>query len=183
LGWVATERARLRNALLGLVRPVIEARVRTADLAGALALARDLMRSEPASIEAVELLCDTLVADGRIDEAANAIAQFDPGEDEDDLRLLQRLEQRIVRVRSGASTRSTRASASATENAPPPDPELVGRESDIAVVMQLLEEARAGHRRRGVVTGRAGVGKSRISRALLDALGQRPHIRIREQLI
>lgn len=34
LGWIATERVRLRNALLGLVRPIIEARVRTADFPG-----------------------------------------------------------------------------------------------------------------------------------------------------
>lgn len=169
VGWIVSERTRMRGVLLGLLRPIIEARVRTADLAGAVGLARELLRAEPASVEVLELLCDTLVADGRIEEAAAIVAHFDPGDDEEDLRLLQRLEQRLTRARDAAPVRGGASVAGTAEEMLAADPELVGRDADITTVMQWLEEARSGQRRRCVVTGRAGVGKTRF----LDAIGVR----------
>ncbi len=58
---------------------------------------------------------------------------------------------------------------------------MVGRDQELALLMERWAQAEAGEGQAVLLVGEAGVGKSRISRALLDALGERPHLRIRYQ--
>ena len=58
---------------------------------------------------------------------------------------------------------------------------MVGRDQELALLMERWAQAEVGEGQAVLLVGEAGVGKSRISRALLDALGERPHIRIRYQ--
>jgi hypothetical protein len=58
---------------------------------------------------------------------------------------------------------------------------MVGRDQELALLMERWAQAEAGEGQAVLLVGEAGVGKSRISRALLDALGERPHMRIRYQ--
>ncbi len=58
---------------------------------------------------------------------------------------------------------------------------MVGRDQELALLLERWSQAAAGEGQAVLLVGEAGVGKSRISRALLDALGERPHLRIRYQ--
>jgi class 3 adenylate cyclase len=58
---------------------------------------------------------------------------------------------------------------------------MVGRDQELALLLERWAQAEAGEGQAVLLVGEAGVGKSRISRGLLDALGERPHIRIRYQ--
>jgi class 3 adenylate cyclase/predicted ATPase len=58
---------------------------------------------------------------------------------------------------------------------------MVGRDQELALLLERWAQAAAGEGQAVLLVGEAGVGKSRISRALLDALGERPHLRIRYQ--
>jgi len=56
---------------------------------------------------------------------------------------------------------------------------MVGREAEIALVMDLWEKAAGGHGQAVLVSGEAGIGKSRILQALQERIGDRPHTRLR----
>ncbi len=58
---------------------------------------------------------------------------------------------------------------------------LVGRDQELALLLERWAQAKAGEGQGVLLVGEAGIGKSRISRALLDALEDEPHIRIRYQ--
>jgi class 3 adenylate cyclase/predicted ATPase len=58
---------------------------------------------------------------------------------------------------------------------------MVGRDQELALLLERWAQAASGEGQAVLLVGEAGVGKSRISRALLDALGERPHTRIRYQ--
>ena len=58
---------------------------------------------------------------------------------------------------------------------------MVGRDQELALLLERWAQAAAGEGQAVLLVGEAGVGKSRISRALLDALGPEPHTRIRYQ--
>jgi class 3 adenylate cyclase/predicted ATPase len=58
---------------------------------------------------------------------------------------------------------------------------MVGRDQELALLLERWQQAEAGEGQAVLLVGEAGVGKSRISRALLDALGPEPHTRIRYQ--
>jgi class 3 adenylate cyclase len=55
---------------------------------------------------------------------------------------------------------------------------MVGREGELAMLMQRWRMAAAGEGQLVVLVGDAGIGKSRIVRALQDALATEPHLRI-----
>ncbi|WP_428667326.1 ATP-binding protein [Reyranella sp.] len=52
---------------------------------------------------------------------------------------------------------------------------LVGREAELGMLRQRWEQARDGEMRCVLVVGEAGMGKSRLIRALRDMLGEDPH--------
>ena len=58
---------------------------------------------------------------------------------------------------------------------------MVGRDQELALLLERWAQAKAGEGQGVLLIGEAGIGKSRISRALMDALAAEPHIRIRYQ--
>ena len=58
---------------------------------------------------------------------------------------------------------------------------LVGRDQELALLLERWALAKAGEGQGVLLLGEAGIGKSRISRALLDAVADEPHTRIRYQ--
>ncbi len=60
-------------------------------------------------------------------------------------------------------------------------PPMVGRDQELALLLERWAQARAGEGQGVLLTGEAGIGKSRIVRALLDAIAGELHTRIRYQ--
>lgn len=58
---------------------------------------------------------------------------------------------------------------------------MVGRDGELALLMERWRTAAAGDGQLVYLTGDAGIGKSRIVRALQDALAAEPHVRINYQ--
>ena len=58
---------------------------------------------------------------------------------------------------------------------------MVGRDQELALLLERWALAKAGEGQGLLLVGEAGIGKSRICRALLDALSTEPHTRIRYQ--
>src|SRR5271154_671849 len=56
---------------------------------------------------------------------------------------------------------------------------LVGREEETASLLRLWAEAKAGHGQVALISGEAGIGKSRLTAALLERLAGEPHTRLR----
>src|SRR5262249_14347978 len=53
---------------------------------------------------------------------------------------------------------------------------LLGREEELELLLRRWSEVKCGKGRVVVLTGEAGIGKSRIARALRDRLGSDPHM-------
>ncbi len=58
---------------------------------------------------------------------------------------------------------------------------IVGREHELALVMDRWRLTTSGEGQGVLLVGEAGIGKSRITRAVLDALADEPHVQIRYQ--
>lgn len=58
---------------------------------------------------------------------------------------------------------------------------MVGRDQELALLAERWELAKSGKGQCALLEGEAGIGKSRIARALLDTVADEPHIRIRYQ--
>jgi class 3 adenylate cyclase/predicted ATPase len=58
---------------------------------------------------------------------------------------------------------------------------MVGRDQELALLLERWTQAKAGEGQGVLLVGEAGIGKSRISRALLDAVANEPHTRVRYQ--
>jgi class 3 adenylate cyclase/predicted ATPase len=54
---------------------------------------------------------------------------------------------------------------------------LVGRESEVALLQERWEQAKAGHGQVILLTGDAGIGKSRLIQTLKDHVANEPHVR------
>jgi class 3 adenylate cyclase/predicted ATPase len=54
---------------------------------------------------------------------------------------------------------------------------LVGRESEVALLLERWEQAKAGHGHVVLLTGDAGIGKSRLVQMLKDHVANKPHVR------
>jgi class 3 adenylate cyclase/predicted ATPase len=55
---------------------------------------------------------------------------------------------------------------------------MVGRDQELALLLERWAQAKAGEGQGVLLVGEAGIGKSRISRALLDAVAEERHVRI-----
>ena len=58
---------------------------------------------------------------------------------------------------------------------------LVGRDAEIALVLERWQRAKAGEGQAVMLSGEPGIGKSRLAHGLLERLGDEPHIRLRYQ--
>ena len=58
---------------------------------------------------------------------------------------------------------------------------MVGRDQELALLLERWAQAKAGEGQGVLLVGEAGIGKSRISRAVLDAVADEPHTRVRYQ--
>ena len=86
-------------------------------------------------------------------------------------------ESLAIHVVLGERQAATRFEARA-EGALPP---LFGRDYELGQLMERWRRARAGEGQGVLLVGEAGIGKSRIVRALLDSLRHEPHIRLKYQ--
>lgn len=77
----------------------------------------------------------------------------------------------------GETTRESRFEARHASALTP----IVGREREIDLMLERWELARSGSGQMIVVSGEAGIGKSRITRAVIDAIAQVDHTRITYQ--
>jgi len=59
--------------------------------------------------------------------------------------------------------------------------ELVGRDAELQLLLDRWETAKSGEGQVVMVAGEAGIGKSRLSQALRDAVSREPHTRLRYQ--
>jgi len=59
--------------------------------------------------------------------------------------------------------------------------EMVGREQELALLIERWRQAAAGEGQMVLLTGEAGIGKSRIARGLFDSLVDTDHVQIRYQ--
>ena len=58
---------------------------------------------------------------------------------------------------------------------------MVGRDQELALLLQRWEQAKAGEGQGVQLIGEAGIGKSRVVRAVLDEVAREPHFRVRYQ--
>ena len=58
---------------------------------------------------------------------------------------------------------------------------MVGREQEFNLLMERWRQAKAGEGQMVLLTGEAGIGKSRITRVAIDAIASEPHFRINYQ--
>jgi len=58
---------------------------------------------------------------------------------------------------------------------------LLGRDEDLDLLLRRWRQAKTGEGRVVLITGEAGIGKSRLARALLERLQAEPHTRLRYQ--
>jgi predicted ATPase len=56
---------------------------------------------------------------------------------------------------------------------------LVGREEESELLLRRFAEAKAGDGQVVLLSGEAGIGKSRLTAALLERLTDEPHVRMR----
>jgi class 3 adenylate cyclase/tetratricopeptide (TPR) repeat protein/ABC-type transport system involved in cytochrome c biogenesis ATPase subunit len=58
---------------------------------------------------------------------------------------------------------------------------LIGRDHELALMLERWSRAKSGEGQVVVLTGEAGIGKSRLTRAMIDAVSREPHIRLSYQ--
>ena len=58
---------------------------------------------------------------------------------------------------------------------------MVGRDQELALLLERWRQAEAGEGQGVLLVGEAGIGKSRIAQGLLDALADQAHLRLRYQ--
>ena len=57
--------------------------------------------------------------------------------------------------------------------------ELVGREEELELLLRRWSKAKTGEGQVALLSGEAGIGKSRLTAALLERLATEPHTRVR----
>ena len=58
---------------------------------------------------------------------------------------------------------------------------MVGRDQELALLLERWHQARSGEGQLVLLTGEAGIGKSRLAEALIEAVTSEPHVTIRFQ--
>src|SRR3984893_11603531 len=55
---------------------------------------------------------------------------------------------------------------------------MVGRDHELALLLERWKQAKAGEGQLGLLSGEAGIGKSRLTRGMMDAVSAEAHIRV-----
>ena len=58
---------------------------------------------------------------------------------------------------------------------------MVGRDHELALMLERWKQAKAGEGQLVLLSGEAGIGKSRLARGMIDAVSSEPHIRVSYQ--
>lgn len=167
--WMTTERAHLEQMLLDRAQSVIPARLAAGDTDTALANARDLEAYAAQRSEVQVLLFDSLVAAGDRLEAAERLAAHATRLSATDAAVPPAIAERLARVRRVSLASPPQGTSSLVAVGE----QLIGRDGLLSSLSREAEVARAGGSRRVVLSGPAGVGKTRV----LDELEARLRLR------
>lgn len=167
--WLDAERVRIDRLLLDLSVTRVPAWIEGGETELAVEASRRLADAFPEQSEAAVLLFDALVAGGFRHEAVERLGAH-----------ATRLQAHEITVPPGVAERLSRARRAGVEPTPSGGgglftvgQVLVGRERLLAALLGEAEQARIQGRRRVVLTGPAGVGKTRV----LDELEARLRLR------
>lgn len=167
--WLDAERVRLDRLLLDLAVTRIPVWIEAGETEQAVRASRRLAEVFPEQSEAAVMLFDALVAGGGRHEAVERLGAH-----------ATRLQAHEVTVPPGVAERLSRARRAGVEPSPAAGTGLysvgqvlIGREPLLAALLREAEQARLQGRRRAVLTGPAGVGKTRA----LDELEARLRLR------
>ena len=166
--WMRAERAHLERLLLDRAQNVVAARIAAGE-AAALDAARALERHLADRSEVQVLLFDALVAAGGRLEAVERLSAYASQLSSQDLSVPPPIAERIARVRRAALEMPAAPSASLASLGQ----QLIGREVLLSELSREAEVARGGGARRVILSGAAGVGKTRV----LDELEARLRLR------
>lgn len=169
--WLVTEQERLREAAIDGLRTLIDIYSRRGEDRIGIHFARRLMTVEPLSEEVCR---DLMRMCSRAGRRSLALAEY------------ERLQKRLHSELGVEPLRETRAlyqailQESASGEAPPEDDlpvgpliPLVGREEPLALLRAHWQRVLAGEGRLTLVTGEAGIGKTRLIRSFLDGATSR----------
>ncbi len=166
--WVAAERQRLRDSYVSALRRLTAALGDRGEYAEAVRLARELVRTDPVEEKNHRLLMRLHEATG---DRAAAVRAF---------HECATVLRRELGIAPGASTlrlheavvRAGDAAPAAHVGPPLAPPTIVGRQPQWAELRRRWEEAVAGQAQFVVVTGEAGIGKTRLIEELAAFCGQ-----------
>lgn len=157
--WVEDLRASLQRRVRKLLEDDLAALQRASEWRLVALTARALLTIDPGHFAALKALVDALVIRGEVSDALAAIDNL--LEDFGDTPSQARTEAQ--RLRRWLCVRQRRAS---------PSP-FVGREDKLAELSQLWERAERGTTQYVVISGPAGIGKTRLGWALRDLVASR----------
>ena len=165
--WIAPERERLRDHFAHALARLVEAHEAQRDYASAIRSARALIRCDPLNEEAYRALMRLLALSG---DRAGALRAYQACAS----ALLQALgigpSQATEELRDRLSELESAPSAPAQEPSPtPPEsqaPALIGRQRAWEALQAAWREAGAGGPGFALITGEAGIGKSRLAEEL-----------------
>lgn len=170
--WMRAERLRLERLLLDQAAGVVPTRIAAGEGESALAVARQLDRHFPDRSEVVVLLFDALVATGGRLEAVERLSAHGARLASQEISLPPALAERLARARRAAAEGPAMPMGPAMALSMVGQ-QLVGREALLSELSREAEVARGGQVRAVVLTGPAGVGKTRA----LDELEARLRLR------
>lgn len=152
LDWLDTLRARLERSLRGLLSQDLASLQKDADWLRVTQSAQNLLSLDPLSFAAVRSLAESLVVQSRTEEALTTIDDYiaecaDPGPRVD----AQRLRRRITSYRKPTTAEP-----------------FVGRADTLRELSEAWGNASRGESQYLVLSGAAGIGKTRVARALSD---------------
>jgi DNA-binding SARP family transcriptional activator len=178
--FATAEAERLTELRLGVVETLAAARLELGDAAGAVPDLEVLTREQPLRERGWELLMRALYASGRQADALRAYASaratlaedlgIDPGP------TLQELERAVLEQRMPVGRRSVPVAATppaSSHAVPAVDDALIGRADARALARRALDDAWRGEPRWLLLSGEAGVGKTRLAQTIADEAAAR----------
>ncbi|HEX3467701.1 MAG TPA: AAA family ATPase [Candidatus Elarobacter sp.] len=160
--WVLTERERLRELHAGNLIALADARRRALDYASAISFAQSLLRLDPLREDAIRLLMTLRFAAG---DRAGALADFEAFARQlrDELQTDPMPETNALReaIRSNDLDTLAGLKPPAPHVARPAFP-FAGRDSALKTLAHAWETAARGRAATAIVSGEAGIGKSRL---------------------